>query len=188
MRGQLSQTHIPATSPASASAAEHDTISTSTAGTPQTGKSISLGRGLWGVLIGSKAADHLDSQARRPGVVAGIEARPGSADQSFLVHPAVADAAIHAGAALRGQDQTGMMVSVSIGHYGVQRAMHGAPPSSALGHIAINFASPHTMASFAWTPTAFEVGPDQIETFCHSCRDPCVWNLYDICSWVPSAA
>ncbi len=58
-------------------------------------------------------------------MVAGVDARGGCADQSFWVHPTVADAAIHAGAALRGSDQTGMMVSVSIGHYGPLAAMHG---------------------------------------------------------------
>ena len=142
MRGQLSQTHIPAAPPASAAAAEHDAISTSKAGTPQTGESTSLGKGRWGVLTGSTAADQLESPTRRPGVVAGIEARPGSADQSFWVHPAAADAAIHAGAALRGRDQTGMMVSVSIGHYSPRRAMHGAPSSSALDRLRL-FVHPH---------------------------------------------
>lgn len=142
MRGQLSQTHIPAAPPASAAAAEHDAISTSKAGTPQTGESTSLGKGRWGVFTGSTAADQLESPTRRPGVVAGIEAWPGSADQSFWVHPAAADAAIHAGAALRGRDQTGMMVSVSIGHYSPRRAMHGAPSSSALGRLRL-FVHPH---------------------------------------------
>lgn len=73
------------------------------------------------------AVEQLGEPLRRPGVVAGVSARGGSADASFWVHPSITDAAIHAGAALRGSKQTGMMVSVSIGYYRPQRAMRGAP-------------------------------------------------------------
>lgn len=124
MRGQLSQTHTPAPAPAPASAAAvYDGYAP--AGTPKAGESTSLGKGR-GVLSGGAAAGGLERQIRRPVVVAGVDARGGCADLSFWVHPAFADAAIHAGAALRSSDQTGMMVSVSIGYYGPQHAMHGA--------------------------------------------------------------
>ena len=121
MRGQLSQTYTPAPPPVLTGAVED---SSAAAGVPKAGESTSLGKGR-GVLGGGAAAGGPRSQIRRPGVVAGVDARGGCSDQSFWVHPTVADAAIHAGAALRGNDQTGMMVSVSIGHYGPQAAMHG---------------------------------------------------------------
>jgi hypothetical protein len=124
MRGQLSQTHTPTPAPASA-AAVYDGCAL--AGTPKAGESTSLGKGR-GVLVWRRgSAGGLEHQIRRPAVVAGVDARGGCADLSFWVHPAFADAAIHAGAALRSSDQTGMMVSVSIGYYGPQRGMHGAP-------------------------------------------------------------
>jgi hypothetical protein len=41
------------------------------------------------------------------------------------VHPAGADAAIHAGAALRKQEDKGMLVSVALGYYGAQEALKG---------------------------------------------------------------
>lgn len=41
------------------------------------------------------------------------------------VHPAGADAAIHAGAALRKEEDKGMMMSVAIGYYGAQNALQG---------------------------------------------------------------
>lgn len=41
------------------------------------------------------------------------------------VHPAGADAAIHAGAALRKQEDKGMMMSVALGYYGAQEALKG---------------------------------------------------------------
>jgi hypothetical protein len=47
-------------------------------------------------------------------------------DGGFWVHPAAADAAIHAGAALRGQREAGMMVSVAVGYYGARQALQGA--------------------------------------------------------------
>ena len=122
MRGQLSQTHTPAPVPASA-AAVYDGCAP--AGTPKAGESTSLGKGR-GVLGGGAVAGELERQIRRPAVVAGVDARGGCADLSFWVHPAFADAAIHAGAALRSSDQTGMMVSVSIGYYRPQHAMRGA--------------------------------------------------------------
>ena len=50
------------------------------------------------------------------------------ADESYWVHPSAADAAIHAGAALRGPQEVGMMVSVSVGYYGVQTALTGKHP------------------------------------------------------------
>ena len=62
--------------------------------------------------------------ARR--VWAALAAR-GLGDQGFGVHPALADAAIHAGAALRGRAEGGSMVTVAIGCYAVQHALAGAP-------------------------------------------------------------
>ena len=41
------------------------------------------------------------------------------------VHPAGADAAIHAGAALRKQEDKGMMASVAVGLYSAQEALEG---------------------------------------------------------------
>lgn len=41
------------------------------------------------------------------------------------MHPAGADAAIHAGAALRKQEDKGMMASVAVGLYGAQEALKG---------------------------------------------------------------
>ena len=41
------------------------------------------------------------------------------------VHPAGADAAIHAGAALRKQEDKGMMMSVALGYYGAQETLKG---------------------------------------------------------------
>ena len=62
-------------------------------------------------------------------VWAALAAR-GLGDQGFAMHPALADAAIHAGAVLRGQDQGGSMVTVAIGCYAVQHALAGAPSIS----------------------------------------------------------
>ena len=41
------------------------------------------------------------------------------------MHPAGADAAVHAGAALRKQEDKGMMASAAIGLYGAQEAFKG---------------------------------------------------------------
>ena len=41
------------------------------------------------------------------------------------VHPAGADAAIHAGTALRKEDDKGMLVSVALGFYGAKEALKG---------------------------------------------------------------
>lgn len=59
-------------------------------------------------------------------VWAALAAR-GLGDQGFGVHPALADAAIHAGAVLRGRAQGGSMVTIAIGCYAVQHALAGAP-------------------------------------------------------------
>ena len=46
-------------------------------------------------------------------------------DESYWVHPSAADAAVHAGAALRGAQDLDMMVSVAVGYYGVHTALTG---------------------------------------------------------------
>ena len=41
------------------------------------------------------------------------------------MHPAGADAAIHAGAALRTEEEKDVLVSSSVGYYGAQNALQG---------------------------------------------------------------
>ncbi len=57
-------------------------------------------------------------------VWAGV-ATEGLGDQGFLVHPAVADAAIHAGAVLRRRADAGFMVTVALGCYAVPHMLRG---------------------------------------------------------------
>ena len=64
-------------------------------------------------------------------VWAGVVAARRCCDESYWVHPSAADAAVHAGAALRGAQDRGMMVSVAVGHYGVQAALAGKRPCNA---------------------------------------------------------
>ena len=62
-------------------------------------------------------------------VWAALAAR-GFGDQGFGMHPALADAAIHAGAVLRGRAEGGSMVTVAMGCYAVQHALAGVPSIS----------------------------------------------------------
>lgn len=64
-------------------------------------------------------------------VWATVDAR-GLGDQGFVVHPAVADAAVHAGAVLRARTDTGSMVTVALGCYAAQHGLHGALPDSSV--------------------------------------------------------
>jgi hypothetical protein len=57
-------------------------------------------------------------------VWAGV-ATEGLGDQGFLVHPAAADAAIHAGAVLRRRADAGFMVTVALGCYAVPHVLRG---------------------------------------------------------------
>lgn len=58
-------------------------------------------------------------------------------DSGYHVHPTATDACIHAGAALRAASDTGMMVSVALGFYGVQDPLRGPE-----GHVGVQLSSP----------------------------------------------
>ena len=72
------------------------------------------------------------------------------------MHPAGADAAIHAGAALRAEEEKDILVSSSVGHYDAQNALQGkcrrssasaSPCHDALGHCNYKEGSPHGVSS-----------------------------------------
>lgn len=135
MRGALSCTSISSISPASPSspAASEASCSSAEEGwvqVPRAGKSssVSLGKWLGAFIHVSRVAAAAEGTPvhGRPRVWTEMEVQDGVCDQSYWVHPTVADAAIHAGSALRGKEQTGMMVSVAIGYYGAQTALQGA--------------------------------------------------------------
>lgn len=116
MRGALRQTHSPAAGP-------HAAATSGASSEPALPGCSSAALLL--LLLQGDALRGARSGAGQ-GVWAALELGPRRSDEGFWVHPAAADAAIHAGAALRGSGEKGMMVSVAVGYYGTRHALQGA--------------------------------------------------------------
>ena len=114
MRGALCQTH-------SRTPALHVASSTSAAGAP------ALHGPSAGVLLqGAALLRARSGAAGGRGACATLDMGERCGDEGFWVHPSAADAAVHAGAALRARDENGIMVSVAVGYYRAQHALQGA--------------------------------------------------------------